>query len=203
MCSQTTVENNTTAFVKNPNVNYEIKTFLEFKDGVSRSQDYYGAPILKLIDSHYLGKAYKTTGCGYDMHGTNLGNWLQDIIKGNSLLLEAFTIDLIKSLKKGEDLPYGLYINRDRKEKLKNAKGAWNYAKLKAAITDKAWSLDGACGESCMKRIAELVGINVKDQYQRSNRKGKYDKFLGCIITLTEKNTYRKLCAKNGVRLYE
>lgn len=189
-------------FTKNPKVNYDIKTYLEFSTGTSRAADSYGYNILRLVDSDYRGEAYRCTGGGYDMHGTNLGHWLQDIIKSNDLLLEAFAIDLIKSMKKDEGLPYGLNIWRDRKEKLKNAKGAWMYTRVKSAIMDKAWSLDGACGDNCMKRIAALIGIEIKEQYQRSKRKGQYDKFLGCQVTLSPKNTYRKLCEKQGLELY-
>lgn len=195
-------ETNAKVFTKNPDVNYDINTYLEFKRGTSRAADTYGYPLLRLIDGNYNGKSYKCVGGGYDMHGTNLGHWLQDIIKSNDLLLEAFAIDLIKSMKKDEGLPYGLNIWRDRKEKLKNAQGAWMYTRVKKAIIDKAWSLDGACGDNCMKRIAELIGINVKDQYQRASRKGQYDKFLGCHVTLTPQNTYRKLCEKHGLKLY-
>lgn len=199
MYKQETVVN---VFTKNPEVNYEIETYLEFKRSTSRGADSYGYPLLRLTDANYNGKSYKCTGGGYDMHGTNLGHWLQDIIKSNDLLLEAFAIDLIKSMKKDQGLPYGLNIWRDHKEKLKNAKGAWMYTRVKKAIMEKAWSLDGACGENCMKQIAELIGIKIKDQYQRSTRKGQYDKYLGSHITLTDKNTYRKLCEKHGLKLY-
>ena len=199
MYKQETVAN---VFTKNPDVNYDINTYLEYSTSTSRAADSYGYNILRLVDTDYRGEAYRCTGGGYDMHGTNLGHWLQDIIKSNNLLLEAFAIDLIKNMKKDEGLPYGLNIWRDRKEKLKNAKGAWMYTRVKKAIMEKAWSLDGACGESCMKQIAELIGINIKDQYQRAKRKGQYDKFLGCQITLSNKNTYRKLCEKNGLKLY-
>lgn len=189
-------------FTPNPDVNYDIQTYLEFSTGTSRAADSYGYNILRLVDSDYRGKAYRCTGGGYDMHGTNLGHWLQDIIKSNDLLLEAFAIDLIKSMKKDEGLPYGLNIWRDRKEKLKNAQGAWMYTRVKKAIMEKAWSLDGACGDNCMKQIAELMGIQIKDQYQRAKTRNGRDKFLGCQVTLSPKNTYRKLCEKHGLKLY-
>lgn len=194
-------------FVENPNVNYNINTFLQFKHSISRGQETYGYAISRLIDTNYLGKAYKAMGGGYDMHGTNLGNWLQNIIQSNELLLEAFTTDLVAYVKQNGDIPYGLYFDLEIKNsgELKGADNLWNLRKLKKAIKDKKWSLNGACGDSCMRNIAKIVGITVKDQYDMSNRRrGGRETFLGCQVTLDNhsSNTYRKLCKNNGVYLY-
>lgn len=52
-------------------MNTNIETFLEFQTSVSRGADTYGYNIVRLVDTHYNGKAYKCMGGGYDMHGTN------------------------------------------------------------------------------------------------------------------------------------
>ena len=184
-------------------MNTDIQTYLEFQYSTSRGAETYGYPIMRLIDSHYQGKAYKSMGGGYDVHGTNLGHWLQDIIKENDLLLQAFAIDLLKYIKKENEIPYGLNFPRDFFQRDdRNRIIIKNYAKIKRAILEKTWTLDGACGERCMKDIALIVGIEIKDQYQRAKRKGQTDKYLGSNVYLTPKNTYRKLCEKAGVKLH-
>jgi len=181
-----------------------IETYLEFKSSVSRGADTYGYNIIRLIDTDRNGGSYKCMGGGYDMHGTNLGHWLQDIIKENDLLLQAFATDIVNYVKKEKEIPYGLNFSRDAKLRDPNT-GKWlidKTARIKKAILEKQWHLDGGCGQSCMKDIARIIGIEIKDQYDRAKRKGQYDKYLGSNVYLTPKNTYRKLCAKAGVTLY-
>lgn len=52
-----------------------INTYLSFSRGESRGRDTYGYPIYRLTDTN-TGQVYKTTGCGFDTFGTNLGHFI-------------------------------------------------------------------------------------------------------------------------------
>lgn len=48
--------------------------FLQIKFGTSRAKDTYGMPRVTLTEDN--GKRYTVTGCGYDLIGTLLAQWL-------------------------------------------------------------------------------------------------------------------------------
>jgi hypothetical protein len=121
---------------------------------ISRGRDTYGYNICRL-DSRQSGKRYKTTGGGYDMIGTVFGDWLEseyqrelvELVAGLPLVDCGYTVAGYKRVK--EDINprfYGLTVK-----------------------PDGSVSLDGACGHSCMVRIAEAIGLEVQWE---GNKKG-------------------------------
>ena len=55
-------------------------TILAIKWTKSRARDTYGYNIVTLTDTN-TGKKHRTTGCGYDMVGTVVGNWLTSVFQ--------------------------------------------------------------------------------------------------------------------------
>ena len=120
----------------------------------SRGQDTYGWNICRL-DSRQSGRRYKTMGGGYDMLGTVFGDWLESEYQRelvelvDRLPLVDCGYPVAGYMKVGENaLPryYGLTVK-----------------------PDGSVSLDGACGHSCMVRIAEAIGLEVQWE---GNKKG-------------------------------
>lgn len=165
---------------KNRTATYsDVNTFLYFSRGESRGQDTYGYPIIRLRDGHN-GETFKCMGGGYDMHGTNLGNWLQTLIRDKSAAKEALAHFVYNSIRDGEGIPYGLNISGV--VRYKDAEGKPIAKDVRRAIRSNAFYLDGACGESCMKRLAKGMGINIVDEYERAKTRKGTDKFVGCKI---------------------
>lgn len=190
------------AFVKNEKVNYDIETFLACKISTSRGQETYGYNIVRLTDNNYRGKSFKTMGGGYDMWGTVLAHWLSDQIKNNELLLKVFTDEMLKRFKLGKsEVPYGFTLHKTKKM-YRPDETTLVWSVVKQQLMAGNWYLDGACGDECITRIAKMLGITCKKKYLHSKRAGRYDTLLGVDVTLDAKSNYRKLCAKEGVRLY-
>lgn len=165
---------------KNRTATYSnINTFLYFSRGESRAQDTYGYPIIRLRDGH-CGHVFKTVGGGFDCHGTNLGQWLDSVIEEHSAALKALATFVYNEIQNKQGTPYGLCIRSP--EKIKDAEGKLIAKKVRKAIKDKQFYLDGACGESCIKRIASGMGITIKDEYERAKTRKSTDKFIGCRI---------------------
>lgn len=122
----------------------------------SKGQDTYGYNIARL-DSYNSGKRYRTCGGGYDMVGTVIGHWL---MAEHHEALKALAASLGVTPEKGQ-----------RKE-LTGFYGAW-------VCQDGRIYLDGACGDSCMWRIAEAIGLKSQRTF---NRKGHT---TGFIVTLS------------------
>ena len=165
---------------KNRTATYSnINTFLYFSRGESRGQDTYGYPIIRLRDGH-CGEVFKCMGGGYDMHGTNLANWLKSVIDDQPAALEALATFVYNELHGKQGIPYGLSTRNS--EKCKDKEGNFVAKKVRKAIKDKQFYMDGACGESCIKRIASGMGITIKDEYERAKTRKGTDKFIGCRI---------------------
>lgn len=167
-----------------------IHRFLEMKRSTSRGQDTYGYPIIKLIDSN-TGQTYKCMGGGYDMLGTNLGQFIKQLTVDHPEVLNALAKITYKKAKLGETY-YGLTIRGE----VKNKDHSLNPTKVKKAILAQQFYLDGACGDNCMIRIAYDMGLLIKSEYSRSTRKGCYDKFLGYSVSLDAKGLITKEFAK-------
>lgn len=110
--------------------------YLQIKWTVSKARDSYGYNIVTLTDNRNI--KLKTCGGGYDMIGTVLGKYLTQYHEDRLAIL-------IKMAKDNEYNPnikqipelYGLSFYKDKP------------------------SCDGACGLSCMLKIAEYIGLKI------------------------------------------
>ena len=169
-----------------------INCFLSFSRGESRAGDTYGYPIIRLTHSR-TGQVFKCMGGGYCLHGTNLGHYLMDVLREVPQALEALATGVYKKILADEGIPYGFFL-RDREKLQKD--GKYVASKVRKAIREGKFYLDGGCGDSCMKQIAKLIGIKIVDQYQRAATRRGTDKFLGCKVELIPEGLLVKLMAK-------
>lgn len=131
------------------------ETFLELKWTISRAADTYGYNRLTLTDTD-SGRKFVALGGGYDMIGAVFGEWLQ---ANHAEKLQAIADRAAyewtgrKPLNRSSerDSLYGLSAYRDERGNLERVR------------------LDGACGLSSMRTIAEAVGLKVR---ALSNRRG-------------------------------
>ena len=170
----------------------DINCFLSFSRGVSRGWETQGYPIIRLTHSR-TGQVFKCMGGGYDCHGTNLGHYLKDVSREVPQALEALATGVYKEIQAGEGIPYGLSFED---HKILKKDGEFVASKVRKAIREGKFYLDGACGESCMKRIAKIMGIQITDQYQRATTRKGTDKFLGCKVDLIPEGLLVKYLAK-------
>lgn len=169
-----------------------INTFLAFSRGESRGQDTYGYPILRLTCSS-SGEVFKCMGGGYSLIGENLGYYLKQLLNDEPQALEALATGVYKEIQNNEGIPYGLNL-RERESLQKD--GKYVASKVRKAIREGKFYLDGACGESCMKQIAKIMGIKITDQYQRATTRKGTDKFLGYKVDLIPEGLLVKYLAK-------
>lgn len=171
----------------------DLNCFLSFSRGVSRGYETYGYPIIRLTHSQ-TGQVFKCMGGGYDCHGTNLGFYLKQLLIDEEHALAALATGVYKEIQAGEGLPYGLFLrNRETLQK----DGKYVASKVRKAIQEGAYYLDGGCGDSSIKRIAKIMGLQITDQYQRATTRKGTDKFLGCKVELIPEGLLVKLMAKN------
>lgn len=146
--------------------------FLSYKRGTSRGADTYGYTLVTLCDEN--GKRFRTCGGGYDMLGT---------VAGEALVYH-FGARLLALHKKAETYSQGgkwhtrrAMITRPNGERTLDTSP--NYKKHVYGITAhygdtqkdiKGLSLDGATGFSNVQGIAKLIGVEIKEVYDRSNR---------------------------------
>jgi hypothetical protein len=122
--------------------------YLSVKWTVSRGRDTYGYNIVTVRDED--GNAYRCNGGGYDMTGTSFGMWMEANYQDRLLSLPDETG--VENLQRKY---YGLRkITLDGKPKA---------------------SLDGACGLSSMMTIADAIGLKVSRDYDRTDRKRKFE----------------------------
>lgn len=123
-------------------------TILTFKYTTSKGRDTYGYNIVSLYANGQ--RVARTCGVGYDMRGTCLGQYIKDnylerlkTLKGNH-----------GSMDDGAGY-YGLtfYQKEDATGK---------YINIKSYEEGATVSLDGACGENEMVRIAGAIGLNLE-----------------------------------------
>jgi len=109
---------------------------LEFVWTVSRGRDTYGYNICSLYVDGL--KASSCNGGGYDMQGTCLGEWFEQV---ESSALKQLAKDRdSRSQESGHRELYGLFYSAER---------------------DKVW-LDGACGFSSIERIISALGYKLR-----------------------------------------
>lgn len=121
---------------------------LMISTGTSKGRDTYGYTIVRLRDSE-TGKLYRTMGGGYDMVGTVLADWLQDVHQDRlrEIADRAYAAVEDGHYSTSGDL-YGMTDNRD------------------AGLV----TLDGACGVESIRRIAEAAGVELHHIPSKSGR---------------------------------
>ena len=169
-----------------------INCFLSFSRGESRGYETQGYPIIRLTHSR-TGQVFKCMGGGYDLCGSNLGSYLMDVSREVPQALEALATGVYKEIQAGEGIPYGLNL-RERESLQKD--GDYVASKVRKAIREGKFYLDGSCGDSCMKRIAQIMGVKIVDQYQRVTTRKGTDKFLGYKVDLIPEGLLVKYLAK-------
>lgn len=120
----------------------QIKRLL-FNYTLSRGRDTYGYNVVRGQDNS-TGKVYRAMGGGYDMVGTVLGHWVQDLL--------------------AEVLPKFI----ETLEKRVAVSGYTTFPKfygLSANFTEDCCltsvHIDGACGSECVVAIAKGCGYNL------------------------------------------
>ena len=127
------------------------------------------------------------------MQGTNLGSFLTSTVREYPEALKALATGVYNEIHKGNGIPYGLNIrNLDNCKK----EGKLVATKVRKAILENNFYLDGACGESCMKKIANIIGLNFTDDYQRAKTRKGTDKFLGTRVSVDPEGQLVKYLAK-------
>ena len=170
----------------------DINCFLSFSRGVSRGWETQGYPIIRLTHSR-TGQVFKCMGGGYDMLSEDLGYYLKQLLIDEPQALEALATGVYKEIQADEGIPYGLSL-RERESLQKD--GKYVASKVRKAIRERKFYIEGSCGESCMKRIAQIMGIKITNQYQRATTRKGTDKFLGYKVDLITEGLLVKLMAK-------
>jgi hypothetical protein len=130
--------------------------YLAVKWTVSRGQDTYGYNICTVRPQS--GKAYRCSGGGYDMLGTCVGDWLEDVYQERLVAIrdrayDASTRDSGRVQSLSPDRLYGM---------------TWNWEK-------ETVTLDGGCGIESILKIADAIGLHLMRTH---DRKGHTDGFL-------------------------
>lgn len=112
---------------------------------VSRGYETYGWNICRAV-SRETGKTYRTTGGGYDMVGTVVGDWFTSEHQADLLAL--------------------VHANLSDFEAYSNS-GHLHNPKMSEVILhpDGSVYLEGGCGIECMLRIIEACGYEVQRQF--------------------------------------
>lgn len=131
--------------------------------GISRGRETYGWNICKAT-SNQTGKAYRTTGGGYDMLGTVIGEWFAAEYQTHLQALVHANLDgFVKYGSNGSTLHNpsfcGIFIR-----------------------ADGTVFLDGGAGIDCMLRIIEACGFEYQRQY---NPRTKSKATTGYLISPT------------------
>ena len=124
--------------------------FLTISWAVSRGRNTYGYNICRL-DDKTIGKRYKTCGGGYDMLGTVIGDWLENVYQ-----------DRLQGIK---EKSHSVYTGRSFKDRI----GADNYYGMLHNTESDTVTLDGGCGIKSMMHIAEAIGLSLSSV---CNKKG-------------------------------
>lgn len=110
-----------------------MQTYLAVSWAISRGRDTFGYGICRLDDT-LTDVRYRCMGGGYDMVGTVVGQWLEDLFQPQLQLLD-----------------------------LSDAEG-WSSRRHYGAIPGKDGyvHLDGGCGLESMRSLAEAIGVDLK-----------------------------------------
>lgn len=135
-------------------------TVLSFKYTTSKGRDTYGYNIVTLYANGE--RVARTCGGGYDMRGTCLGHYITEQYRER--------IETLQSNYGSEDRVQGFYglvhVMPSGQRVHNNLK---NDVKLQ---TEPKTYIDGACGESCVVRIAEAVGVFLESKKMGPNEWG-------------------------------
>jgi len=126
---------------------------LDIKWSISRGRETYGWNIVTITDTD-TGKKYRTTGGGYDMQGTVLGDWVQDVLQD----------DLMRIKERAQS------VYTDKRFQVIETNHTHLYG-MTFYTNDNKVVLDGGCGENCIIRIIEACGYNI--QFLRHGRKNE------------------------------
>lgn len=121
--------------------------------GTSRGRDTYGYTTVSLLDTA-TGKRYRCNGGGYDMTGTVLADWLEDVHQ-----------DALQAI--ADQAAY------DYRTKVRNDGGLYG---MHVGGSGRV-HVDGACGMSSVERIAKAIGVRI------SHRVGPRGRTLGFLAT--------------------
>lgn len=132
--------------------------------GISRGRETMGYNIARLQDES-TGKRFRCMGGGYDMTGTNFGEWLQDTYQ--TRLRDISDQAHQRWTKTENDGPW---------EREQNDSGLYG---MSYYTHDGRVVLDGGCGQSAMERIARAIGLEVRSVV---NRRGHV---TGYVVTDT------------------
>lgn len=124
-----------------------MSTYLGLKWTTSRGRETYGYNVVTLTDQR-TGKRYRAMGGGYDMVGTVFGEWLQETHQDELVQLAA---------REGWEDPQAT------RKQVKGFYGAFAYP-------DGKIILDGGCGLESMRRIAEVIGVQLERTYKPTGR---------------------------------
>jgi hypothetical protein len=131
-------------------VDGETTHVLETKWTVSRGRETYGYNVCTLYADGK--KAARCNGGGYDMTGTVIGEWIE---KNYQDRLKTLTPAHIYT----QDVS-GSYRRADGQEETQRSPENYGLTfELDSADNFVKASLDGACGQSCMLRLAERIGL--------------------------------------------
>jgi hypothetical protein len=142
------------------------ETYLSVKWSVSRGRDTYGYNICTITDQN-TGKRYRCNGGGYDMEGTSFGEWLEAThqtelaaISGRAQTFtdwrdpSALNLGTTRTANPSPDALYGFTFHREP--------------------SARPVSLDGACGMSSMRKIAEAIGLELTRTHDRKGNTTGY-----------------------------
>lgn len=129
---------------------YDYLARLDITWSISRGRETYGYNICRLDDAH-TGKRYRCSGGGYDMVGTVLADYLQDV----------FQSELLKISKRAASS----YNSKTRKTK-RNEKNRL-YGMTFYPVENKV-VIDGACGISTVIEIARAIGLSTEKTYRKN-----------------------------------
>lgn len=130
---------------------------LKLSWSISKGRNSEGYNICRLDDMS-TGERFKCMGGGYDMIGTCFGEWLQ----------KTYQDRLLKIKDKFSRYENGKFISIDETQKepfSKKLYGGTYYTEKNVVM------LDGACGIDSMRRIAEAIGLEITDNFNRRTRR--------------------------------
>lgn len=119
------------------------ETTLVLTSGTSRGRDTLGYNIVRVRDTS-TGRLYRCMGGGYDMVGTVVADWLQDVHQ-----------DRLQSIADRAYATWGVahpYTTHDEPGRLYG---------MTLNTTENVVHLDGACGLNSVERIAEAIGVKL------------------------------------------
>lgn len=120
---------------------------LSFKWTVSKGKDTYGYNIVSLyVDG---SKVDSCNGGGYDMQGCVLGSWLTKEFQDKLMMIQSQAYNIHTQ---GDDMQWSHE---------KNEKGIYGLSLLRPKRLKPHITIDGACGQRSVEKIAEQCGLTL------------------------------------------